>query len=646
MATRKVYVSGKPVSLQAAQAIGTGGEADVYSIGGGLALKLYKSPDHPDLQSANPRERAALQMAARERFDTAQRKLRVFPHNLPQSVLGPLELAYEGPGSGACIIGYTMPYLEGADLLYRYGQRKFREDALQTGLTHERVRDVLLNLHGTVGALHSAGVVIGDFNDLNVLVRDGTAYMVDADSFQYGGFLCRTFQYRFVDPLICDSRLDHLELYKPHTEDSDWYAYSVMVLQCLLYVDPYAGLYKPKAHAQTKLLESARPLHRVTVFSPEVQYPRPAIPYMVLPDDLIQYFRETFERDRRGEFPAELLRDLRWARCVHCGAGHARTTCPWCQPLTGIQIPPVPVETVRDNVTATLVFRTQGRIVVATVQDGRLAWLCEQNGALLREDGTTVLRGSLAGGMRVRLSGSATHIAQGTNLASLKPGEPPERRLVETARGVGASVIPAFAANSTHIYWIQSGRLYRDSALGPYAIGEVLPRMTRIWAGEQFGLGYYRAGSLEGVLLFDAERAGLNDRVDLGLPAGQMLDATCVFGTHCCWFLAAIKEPKAVTNHCVLLARDGRVLGRHSGFEDDSSWLGSIRGKCGVGSSLLCATDDGVVRVEEVGGSLAQTRLFPGTAPYADSATQLLAGRSGLYAVTDCTIHLLRLANS
>lgn len=649
MGTRKVYVGGRTLTLQAAQAIGTGGEADVYSIGGGLALKVYKSPDHPDLQSASPVERAALQAAAQERLDTAQHKLRVFPRNLPSSVLGPLELAYDGPGTGACVVGYTMPYLAGADLLYQYGKRKFREDALQTGLTPERVRDVLLDLHGTVRAVHSAGVVIGDFNDLNVLVRDGTAYLVDADSFQYGGFLCRTFQYRFIDPLICDPRLDHLELSRPHTQESDWYAYSVIALQCLLFVDPYAGLYKPKAtgKGKGKISESARPLHRITVFSPDVQYPRPAIPYRALPDELLEYFRETFEGDRRGEFPVRLLQDLRWSRCPLCGADHAHPTCPWCQPQVSVQLPlVVPLQTVHGDVTATLVFKTDGRIVAATIRDDQLAWLYQQDGELRREDGLTLLRGGLARGMRVRLSGSTTHVGHGANLVSLRVGAPPERRVIETVTGAGASAIPAFAANSAHLYWVEGGRLYRDSALGPYAIGDVLSHQTRIWAGERFGLGHYRAGGLEGALLFDAEHAGVNDRVDLALPPGQLLDATCSFGHDRCWFLAAIKGPKGVTNHCVLVARDGHVLGRHAAPEGDGSWLGTLRGKCAAGNSLLCATDDGVARVDELSGALVQTRLFPDTAPYVDSATQLFAGRDGLYAVSDRTIYLLRLGNA
>jgi hypothetical protein len=169
-----------------------------------------------------------------------------------------------------------------------------------------------------------------------------------------------------------------------------------------------------------------------------------------------------------------------------------------------------------------------------------------------------------------------------------------------------------------------------------------------MWAGALFGLGYYRAGGLEGAVLFDAERAGLNDQVDIGLPPGQLLDAACAFGPDRCWFLAAIKEPRGVMNHCVLVGRDGHVLAHHSTAEGDGSWLGTLNGKCaayGAAPALLCATDDGVVRVEESRGAIVQTDVFPDTALYVDSATQLFAGHDGLYAVTARTIYLLRPAS-
>ena len=67
----EVYVRGKRVRLDPASSIGQGGEADVYDIGSGLALKLFKPPDHPDF-AADP----LAQQAAADRLQEHQQKLR------------------------------------------------------------------------------------------------------------------------------------------------------------------------------------------------------------------------------------------------------------------------------------------------------------------------------------------------------------------------------------------------------------------------------------------------------------------------------------------------------------------------------------------------------------------------------------------
>src|SRR5262245_11619479 len=115
-----VYVAGRKVRLDPAQSIGKGGEADVYAIGGGRALKLFKPPDHPDLD-ADP----AAQQAARDRLDEHQEKLRAFPQGLPGRVVAPDGLAMDAAGQR--VLGYTMSLVDRAEVLLRYGERPFRQ---------------------------------------------------------------------------------------------------------------------------------------------------------------------------------------------------------------------------------------------------------------------------------------------------------------------------------------------------------------------------------------------------------------------------------------------------------------------------------------------------------------------------------------
>src|SRR6476620_1519156 len=155
-----VYINGKKIRADPKKAIGKGGEADIFQIDQTQALKLFKPPTHPDYQTL-PQE----QQAARDRLQLHQQKLPHFPRNLPPRVIAPAALATNKEGK--TILGYTMPLLNGTDALLRYSERSFR----QKGISTQTVVQIFQDLYDTVSKLHFQQVIIGDFNDLNVLVQ-------------------------------------------------------------------------------------------------------------------------------------------------------------------------------------------------------------------------------------------------------------------------------------------------------------------------------------------------------------------------------------------------------------------------------------------------------------------------------------------
>lgn len=314
----EVYVDDKKILLDPKKSVGQGGEADVYDIGNDKALKVFKHPAHPDFANS-PKE----QEAARARIREHSEKLRLFPKNLPKRVVIPEELATDK--SGAQIIGYTMRLIKDAEVLMRYTDRNFRQGAA----TNEKIIKIFRDLYSTISNTHKERVIIGDFNDLNILIVGEEAYIIDADSFQFGKFFARMFTAKFVDPLLCDPRAASPVLIKPHNYNSDWYAYNVMLMEAILFVHPYGGVYRPKDPLK-RVPHEARSLRRITVFNPEVRYPKPAVPYTVLSDDLLHHFHMVFEKDTRGEFPVTLIEQIRWTKCVACGTEHARILCPVC----------------------------------------------------------------------------------------------------------------------------------------------------------------------------------------------------------------------------------------------------------------------------------------------------------------------------
>jgi hypothetical protein len=617
-----VWLEGRRLRVDPAHSIGKGGEADVFDLGDGRALKLFKGPEHPDLEGL-----PEAQDAARQRLSEHQQKLRCFPAGLPPRVVAPEALATTRDGR---VLGYAMRLVRDADVLLRLSEAVSR----RSGVTGQQVADVFRDLRATLVRIHAAGVVIGDFNDLNVLVAGSEAHVVDADSFQFGGFPCRVFTERFLDPLLCDPGAPRPAPARPYTTASDWYAFEVMLLRSLLLVDPYGGVYAPPAGAP-RVSPFARPLRRISIFHPLVRYPKPALPPDVLPDDLLQHFHCVFEKDRRGPFPEQLLGDLRWTRCSACGREHARGLCPDCRAASAAAIREVAA--VRGAVRCDRVFVTRGVILAATAEDDALRVLVHEDGRLKREQGTVVLEGDPRPGMQFLLARERSLVVGDSLLVVLSPEGPPERRTLDTP-------IAAVATSRGRAYWVAGGRLMRDGALGPERVGDVLPGQTRIWVGPTFGFGFSRAGTLSLAFVFDAKGRGLNDGVRLPALAGQLVDADCVFGDDSCWFFSSLRSGGRSVNRCLLLRRDGSLVAATEAEAGDGSWLGEIRGRTATGSALLVPTDDGVVRVEAQAGRLSVTRVFTDTEPFVDAGCRLLSGHDGLYVVDRREVRRLRLS--
>ncbi len=630
-----VYISGQRVRLDPAKSIGKGGEADVFNIGGGKALKVYKPQDHPDLVG-EPHN----QLAARRRIELHQTKLRAFPLNLPPHVVTLQDLAFEDAGEQR-IAGYTMRLLGGMEVLLQLTDPAIHK----LGLSNDTVTQIFRDLHTTVSGLHVASVAIGDFNDLNVLTSGEEAHIIDADSFQWGSFPSYAFTDRFVDPLLVrettdqerreNANMGRLMLARPYTSFSDWYAFAVMLMQCLLCVGPYGGVYVPKNLAN-RIPHPARPLHRITVFHPDVRYPKPAIPREVLPDELLGYFQQIFEKDMRGVFPLKLL-EMRWTTCSNCKAEHARGICPFC----ATQAPGAKKEVtrVKGKVVATEFFNTRGRILFASVQGGKLRYLYHENGQYKREEDKVVLSGQLNSQMRFRIQGDTTLLGQDGRVVVLSPGKEVEQLRVDSF-----GTLPMFDANESSRYWLQQGQLLRSGQWAPEHVGDVLNGQTLFWVGSTFGFGFYRAGGLSVAFVFDASRNAINDNVQLGPIRGQLVDSTCVFTRDKCWFFLATQQGGRIIHHCFVIRLDGTVEATAQAEKDDGSWLGTIRGKCAAGDYLLAATDEGIVRVAIDNGQLGVTSEFPDTEPFVDSASHLFPGAGGLHVVSSHTITLLKIS--
>ena len=629
-----LYVEGRRVVPRPEAMIGAGGEAEIYDLGDSVALKLFKPPTHPDFQG-----RPTEQQAARERLHVHQRKLPAFPLALPPQIVQPRALATDRRGRH--IAGYTMRLIGGAVPLLRYNDPGTRPASADQVATQQAVVTIFRKLHDLIARSHHAGMVIGDLNDLNVLIVGGDVYLIDVDSWAFGPYPSTQYTARFVDPLACEAGGHGLIWKGPHTQQSDWYAFAVMLMEGLLGVHPYGGVYRP-ANKADHTPPDLRPLKRITIFHPDVRYPKQAPHYTVLPDALLDYLHGVLADSRRNGFPVHLLDTLRWQRCPACALVYARDVCPQCtQPAAATVLPPVAV--VRGAVSAKRVFHTTGAVLAAAFQDGALRWISQARGSdvLTREDGGTLSTGLLrvdGAPPRFSIQGAATLVAASGQLLVFQPGKPVERASVDHVAG-GA---PIFDANTHRRYWLGAGRLLRDGLWGvPEAIGEVLAGQTRFWVGEHFGFGFWRAGHVSFAFVFDAARRGLRETAQLAIGPSEIVDATCAFAAERCWFFMSTREGSKLIYRCAVLRPDGTVIATAEAERGDGSWLGTLHGKCAAQDFLLAPTDEGVVRVEIVRGQIVPARSFRDTEPWVHSASQLFPAPGGLYVVDRQEIRLL-----
>ena len=292
---QSVNINGQTIRLSRKDLIGAGGEAEVFKIGNGdTVLKLYKPPDHPDYEN-EPNE----QRGAKHRLAEHQKKLPAFPKNTPKGLIAPLEIAYESKGGPLC--GFTMPFIAGADVMCEWNETDFRK---RNNITKDRITGMLHQLWHLVEETHKAGIVIGDFNWMNVMItRQGDKpLLIDSDSMQFGAFLCSTYTERFVDPSLCNPNEDRPVLARPHDQFSDWYAFTVQSMLLLLKTEPFGGIYRPK-NKNDRLKHTARPMKRITVFDDDVVYPKPAEPIDSLPKEWIAHYMRVFKNGERLQFP-------------------------------------------------------------------------------------------------------------------------------------------------------------------------------------------------------------------------------------------------------------------------------------------------------------------------------------------------------
>jgi hypothetical protein len=589
----EAYVQGKRIILDDKQAL-YGGEARVF-LHQGQAIKIYH------FGFMNP---------------IKESKLKSFPNNLPKNLVSPGELVFDKKGN---VIGFAMEVVKDAESFIMLSNKKFREN-----FSHEKTAKIFLSTLETLKKIHMAPMIVGDLNDLNLLFRDEEIFFIDADSMQFGKFPCEVATEQFLDPKLYGI---NFSLRPVFSQESDFYAFAVLLFKSLLFVNPYGGVHL-KFPTFIKRAEK-----RVTVFDPEVKYPKAATHFKVLPDDMLQYFHQVFEKDLRGEFPKELIENLRWTKCVACQEVHAKNICPHCAHQAPAAIKPVAM--VNRKCVAKIVFKTSGRIILTKIENGKIKFVYAESGLLKRENGEIVLSSNPDNFTRFGIMGAKTLIGKRNKLVVCEKG----KVIKETSTGMLGNM-PVFESSDIDFFRFHGDLLVKNDSR---IIGEVLDNQTWMRIGEKFGFGFYRIGLKTVYFMFDLNSPGLNDAITLPKIEGQLIDAEAVFSSTHVLFLTSTMENGKLFNSMHLIDSRGTLVASKKDEANNSRILSQIHNKALGGDKIITATDDGLVLLIAENGNIREAKIFTDTEPFVDESLQVFTAQEGIYVVSEKDVKLLKL---
>lgn len=271
--------------------LGRGGEAVIYQLKPDTAAKVFLLPTDPQY-----RDFPGQKEAAKVRLEEMQTKLFDFPRKLPAGLVAPQGVLLKDDKQ---VFGYVMPFVDGISM--------DKLTKIDCALTLEQKAGVLLGLYDLVGALHQLRIVIGDFNENNVIVAGNSVYLIDADSMQFGRYQCRSFMPRYTAPELLDVAKPTAKgrgrkktilapaeavLARPHSELGDWYSFLVIAMRLIVNTDPYGGV----AEGMDLL---TRLKDRITIFDQRVLYPKIAKPLSIVPRPLLRAFYQAFKLGER-----------------------------------------------------------------------------------------------------------------------------------------------------------------------------------------------------------------------------------------------------------------------------------------------------------------------------------------------------------
>ena len=185
-------------------------------------------------------------------------------------------------------IGYVMRFVDDTEPICKLFVSNFKQD---NNISVDAIQLLVKKMQETLIGIHHAGVVVGDYNEMNFLVDDAfkIPYHIDTDSYQTPNFKCQ---------VIMDSVRDRKYKMGDFKQESDWFAWGIVSFQLYTGIHPYKGKhpnFKPNDF-------DGRMKAGITVFDKDVTVPK-FVNLTALPQRHADWYKATFINGERTPPP-------------------------------------------------------------------------------------------------------------------------------------------------------------------------------------------------------------------------------------------------------------------------------------------------------------------------------------------------------
>jgi len=331
-----------------------GGEGSIWEVQGHpyLVAKIY----HED-----------------KRSETRFRKLQIMiahpPHNPTQhlnhpSFVWPTEILYNPQDRQP--IGYLMPKIQNMHpIFYAFTPKSRQKIAALRNFQYKHLVRIAHNIAATLAELHRANYVVGDINELNILVNEkALVTFVDTDSFQVIDpntqevHPCPVGRLEYTPPeihkLLAQGKKFEDFLQEPHHDD---FGLAVIVFRLLMEgAFPFAdtsGRGKPMEQVEL-IMKGIFPYDPIVQAKLGVKAPAHALPYEILSPELQNLFKLAFVNSLADERTRPKAEDFKRALEAYenslkpCAKSPCHwypqhlSQCPWCARAAVLPYDPFP----------------------------------------------------------------------------------------------------------------------------------------------------------------------------------------------------------------------------------------------------------------------------------------------------------------